>query len=355
MTNKVPSDAPGNPSKLVRFGKTDLYVSRLCQGTAFRSAPDLSSKLRAIDRCIDSGVNFFDSSNAYGYGDAETTLGKGIKGKRESIIICTKVHPFNPPFTEGATPTEAQFTCEFLFEQVDACLRRLGTDHVDLYLLHNPDGATPFEDLAGSMDDLVQTGKIRYWGVSNHCGRQIQELDSIADKNRGANVSGAECYYNIAGVSTLNTVMLSKWDVHPTISAGSSRIRWLENDTLPVLRSRGIGMLAYSPMDQGYLSLTPPSDFAAKDVSPHAEGGSETPLKKLIHTIDSVSKDLGVSRAELCYGWVIAHPEVTSVLGGPETPVEIDQAVSGANMDLSSDVMAALNDASHAFSNAQGI
>lgn len=323
---------------VVPFGATDLYVSRFCQGTVFRSLPDLRDKLRAIDHCIYSGVNFFDSSNAYG--DAEITLGKAIAGKRDGLVICTKVHPFYPPKNENDIPVNASFTREFLSTQVDTALKRLGTDYIDLYLLHNPDGVTRYDDLVENMDNLVQKGKIRYWGLSNHSGKQINELADIAESKRCSIISGAECYYTIAGVGTLNSKMLSKWNINCESLIGTSRIRWLEKETFPVINSRNIGLLAYSPMDQGYLS-------------PGKETDPDSPLHLLINTIDGIAARIDVTRAQLCYAWVSARPEVTSVLGGPETPLQIDEAISGSNMILPIEILDRLNKASRTYSETQ--
>ena len=326
------------PSNIVRFGATDLYVSRLCQGTVFRSTSDLGTKLRAIDHSIYSGVNFFDSSNAYG--DAEITLGKAIVGKRDGLVICTKVHPFYPPKNKNDLPLNASFTREFLSTQVNTALKRLGTDYIDLYLLHNPDGITKYDDLVENMDNLVQKGKIRYWGLSNHSGKQINEITDAAESKKCSIVSGAECYYTIAGVGTLTSTMLSKWNIDCENLIGTSRIRWLEKEIFPVINSRNIGLLAYSPMDQGYLS-------------PDKEPDPNSPLRVLVNTIDSIANSIGTSRAQLCYAWVSSRPEVTSVLGGPETPLQIDEAISGSNTILPAEILDALKKASCTYSETQ--
>jgi aryl-alcohol dehydrogenase-like predicted oxidoreductase len=326
------------PSHLTRFGTTELYVSRLCQGTVFRSASDIKTKLKAIDQCIDNGVNFFDSSNAYG--DAEITLGRGIAGKRDNLVICTKVHPFYPPKVKTDPPISATFTSKFLYTQVNKALRRLGTDYIDLYMLHNPDGVTKYDDLVESMDNLVEKGKIRYWGLSNHSGKQINELANAAESKKCSMVSGVECYYTIAGVGILTSTLLSKWNIDCDNLIGTSRIRWLEKETLPVINSRNIGLLAYSPMDQGYLS-------------PGKEPDDNSPLHILLTTIDSIAMEVSVTRSQLCYAWVSARPEVTSVLGGPETSAQIDEAISGSSMILPTEILDALNKASYTYSEKQ--
>ena len=224
------------PSHLVRFGPTDLYVSRLCQGTAFRNMPREvdTMGLRVLQHCIEIGVNFFDSSNAYGWGGAEENLGKAISGRRDQVVICTKVAASYAPEEEGSPGRPARFTRDFLFEQAEGSLKRLQTDYIDLYLLHQPDKVTPAAEVVNSMDVLVQSGKIRYWGVSNHSTAQVSEYVELGKSTGKAPIAGTEDYYNIAGESLTDT--------------GDSRVHQLEQEMFPVLRKSGLGLLAFSPL-----------------------------------------------------------------------------------------------------------
>lgn len=173
----MPDTSPHPPSHLVAFGKTDLRVSRLCQGTAFRQlsrSEDDPRVQQVLARALELGVNFFDSANGYGSGGSEKALGRAVAGRRDQVVICTKVGASYIPEQESGEAKPARFTREFLFHQVEGSLGRLGTDYIDLYMLHKPDRVTPAEESADAMDALMQAGKIRYWGVSNHSAAQVR-------------------------------------------------------------------------------------------------------------------------------------------------------------------------------------
>ncbi len=314
----------GRPSHLVRFGQTDLYVSRLCQGTAFRNMPRTvdTMGLLVLQHCIDVGVNFFDSSNAYGWGGAEENLGKAIAGRRDQVVICTKVAASYAPEKESSPGKPARFTRDFLFEQAEGSLKRLQTDYIDLYLLHQPDKVTPAVEVVDSMDALVRSGKIRYWGVSNHSTAQVSEYVELAQTTDKAPIAGTEDYYNIAGESLTDT--------------GESRVQQMEQEMFPVLRKSGLGILAFSPLDTGHL-------VPGRSVDP------DTPLAKLIDVLDEVAQDLRVSRGTVCVAWVLTHPEVTSVLAGAERPEHVEENFAGIQIVLSDEAIETLNAASAAY------
>lgn len=315
----------GRPSHLVRFGQTDLYVSQLCQGTAFRNMPraaDNSMGLRVLQHCIDVGVNFFDSSNAYGWGGAEETLGKAVVGRRDQVVICTKVAASYAPEKESSPGEPARFTRDFLFEQAEGSLRRLQTDYIDLYLLHQPDKVTPAAEIVNSMNALVQSGKIRHWGVSNHSPAQVSEYVELARTTDQAPIAGTEDYYNIAGESLTDT--------------GESRVQQMEQEMFPVLRQSGLGLLAFSPLDTGHL-------VPGRNVDP------DTPLARLIEALDGVAQDLHVPRGTVCVAWVLTHPEVTSVLAGAESPEHVEDNFAGTQIVLPDAAIETLNAAGAAY------
>ena len=313
-----------HPSHLVRFGQTDLYVSRLCQGTAFRNMPREvdTMGLRVLQHCIEVGVNFFDSSNAYGWGGAEANLGKAIAGQRDRVVICTKVAASYPPEKEDSPGKPARFTRDFLFEQAEGSLKRLQTDYIDLYLLHQPDKVTPAAEIVDSMDALVRSGKIRYWGVSNHSVAQVREYVELGQSTGKAPIAGTEDYYNIAGESLTDT--------------GDLRVSQMEQKMFPVLRKSGLGLLAFSPLDTGHL-------VPGRNIDP------DTPLATLIGVLDEVAQDLRVSRATVCVAWVLTQPEVTSVLAGAERPEHVEDNFAGTEMALPDEAIDTLNAASAAY------
>ena len=320
------------PSHLVRFGHTDLYVSRLCQGTAFRKVSrrgDDPEGLRILSHCIDIGVNFFDSSEGYGWGGSETVLGKAMAGRRDQVVVCTKAAPVDGPDSERLV-----FTREALFRKAEGSLKRLGTDYIDLYLLHSPDERTPstdanspppdvptqehMEQLANSLDDLVKAGKIRYWGVSNHLGRQVGELVELGRREGKSSIAGLEDYYNLVA---------------------ADRKDFMVQELFPLIRQGNLGLLAFSPLGEGRLA-------------PGREIPEGSPLQGPIEALDAVANELGVTRPQVCVAWVLSHPEVTSVLAGAEKPEHVSDNFKGTQITLPDEAIQQLNAAADAYTEA---
>lgn len=313
------AETPTSPG-LVRLGRTELQVSRICQGTAFRTmerSADNPAAEEALRHCFDVGINFFDSSYAYGWGESEELLGKVLRGRRDQAVICTKVPPSDRPRHDGDPGERVAFTDENLRDRLDGALRRLGTDYIDLFLLHQPDKTTPLVQLCRSMDDLVNTGKIRYWGVSNHGPQVLEEMLTIAREAGSSAPAAVEEYYNLVGAYAMAKV-------------GAS-VRDLERDMFPVLRESGIGLIAFSPVDAGWLA-------------PQYEAEPGSPLEEVHFILDEVASQLQVTRAEICVAWVLAHPEVTCVLGGAESPQHVDEMTSGATVKLPSEAKQKLDE-----------
>jgi aryl-alcohol dehydrogenase-like predicted oxidoreductase len=301
---------------LVRFGNTDLFVSRLCQGTAFRKvtreADDPNAQI-ILHRAMDIGVNFFDSSNAYGWGGAEMALGKAIKGRRDKVVICTKVSPNLKPKPGEKSQTVA-LTRDFIFREAEGSLKRLGTDYIDLYLFHSPDRITPAEQLADSMDALVRSGKVRYWGASNFDMPMVAEFGQLSKRNGKAPIAGLEDYYNVIA---------------------AERGDFMEQQLFPLIRQYHLGLMAFSPIAEGRLAPDRPAD-------PNA------PWAGVVKALDDVAKELGATRPQVSVAWVISHPEVTSVLAGAEKPEHVEDNFKGTQLVLPSGARRILNAAAAA-------
>ncbi len=302
------------------FGQTDLRVSQLCQGTAFRDLPraDDPRALRVLHYAMERGINFFDTASAYGWGGAETVLGKAIAGRRDQLVLCTKVPASLPPKQAGQAGTPARYSRTYLQQQLEDSLRRLGTDYVDLYLLHHFDPQTPVDEITASMQELVAQGKARYWGLSNHSVAQIQPYLA------SASIAGIEEYYNIAGMHL--------------DAQGRSRTRVFEEEIQPLLKKSGIGSMAFSPLDTGHLA---------------PDRSTSPPLSALVKTIDQVAVQLGVARAAICVAWVMHQPGVTSVLCGAESCEHIDANLGGSELQLPVEALAQLTMARQIFCAAQ--
>lgn len=305
---------------LVRFGNTDLHVSRLCQGTAFRHLPreEDDTSEHVLRYALDAGINFFDTAVACGWGGSERLLGKVVAGRRDRVVICSKIPAMYKPATPTAKPSPAVFTGSYLTEQLDASLRRLQTDHLDLLFLHQPDGITPVLELAHRMVALVRSGKVRYWGVSNFPASEVAALLETCAEG----FAGTEDYYTIAGAELDDQ--------------GRSLPRLLEDEVFPLIRQHGFGLVAFSPMDTGYLVPGRP-----------VQSGS--PLADLISAIDAVAQELGVTRAQACVAWVLSHPEVSCVLAGSESPAHVEENLAGTCLALPVEAMNRLTSASRRF------
>ena len=299
------------PTHLVRFGHTDLLVTRYCQGTAFRQLPRTDNpEARAIlHRCLDVGINFFDSAEAYGWGGSERVLGKVIAGRRDQVVVCTKAAPSHPPQRDPDSDKfklgdKLAFTREVLVRKCEGSLRRLGTDYIDLYLLHSPDEVTPPAEAAAAMDALVQAGKIRYWGVSNFSAAQVTEFHKLAGASDGKPIAGTEDYYHVAHRGRM------------------------EPELLDLIGRTGMGLLAFSPQHEGQLS--PGRDENRK-------------FGPIVAALDEVARELDATRPQVCIAWVLSHPQVTSVLGGAESPEHVEDNFPGTRLVLPPEALSTLN------------
>ena len=327
-----PTEPPSRPSHLVQFGHTDLWVSRHCQGTAFRrhlsrEGGDAEAH-KLIRHCIDIGINFFDSAEAYGHGGSETALGHGIAGRRSEVVVSTKAA------STGADGKPLVFTREVLTQKCEASLKRLQTDYIDIYSLHGADKLTPsdeqhsppgdtptlehMEEIADAMDSLVQSGKIRYWGVSNHLPRQVGELVEIGmrpDRSGQSRLAGLQDYYNIV--------------------AGARR-DFMSEQLFPLIRKGNLGLMAFSPLGEGRLV-------------PGREPEEGSPLVGVIRELDRVAQELAVSRPQVCVAWVLSHPEVTSALSGGEKPEHVEDNFKGTQLTLPDEAFKRLKAASDTY------
>jgi len=308
------------PSHLVRFGPSDLYVTRYCQGTAFRSSEVQRSdnpRARAIlHQCLDVGINFFDTAELYGWGGSEKVLGRVVAEARarEHVVLCTKATPNRPPKHHPNFSTfgkdDIPFSREILFRKLEGSLKRLETDYVDLYLLHAPDKVTPLEEIVQTMDALVRSGKVRYWGVSNHSAEQVAKLHEICQANPDtAPIVGTEDYYTITVAERFDPKLFR------------------------VIRNASLGLMAFSPQETGTLS-------------PGREKQAGKTRMPVIRALDKVAREIGATRPQVCIAWSLAHPAVTSALGGAESPEHVVENFGGTQIELPKDALALLNAAS---------
>lgn len=311
FASHVSSAATAPAPERVRFGHTDLHVTRYCQGTAFRQLPrdDNPAARNVLYKCLDVGINFFDSAEAYGWGGSETVLGRVIKGRRDEVVICTKATPNYKPVKDPDTNKfkvgeKVRFARDVLTSKCEGSLKRLGTDYLDLFLLHDDDGQTAPESIADTMEQLVQAGKVRYWGLSNFTAAKVEQYVHLPSGQRRSVMCGTEDYYHIAAGSRMNSALLE------------------------VIERSGLGILAFSPQDCGRLSP------GRKE---NAQYGS------LIGVLDEIAGQLGTTRPRLLIAWSLAHPAVTTVLGGAESPEHVVDNVGGTHVEIPDQLLVKLN------------
>ena len=338
----------GLPPHMVKFGTTDLWVSKICQGTAFRNmprSPENTIGLKVLQHCLDVGQNFFDSSNGYGMGGAEKLLGKAIAGRRNEAVICTKLirHDVTENTKEEDVLEPAKYSRELVFNNLDKSLQRLGTEYVDLILLHHRDGVdnrlkklepghtkrimsisgdsppTPPEEIVDTMDALVKSGKARYWGVSGRNIEEVEELLDISSRNGKEPVSCLQNGYSLIGRDATTEGLF------------------------PLLRKTGLGVQAIGPHSAGVLTKPEISSFI--DNTPNLR----PKLSELINVVDKVALELNVPRSQVNVAWVLSHPEITTSLAAAETPEHVNDNLAGAMLEIPDNLLNKLNVASDEF------
>lgn len=304
-----------------RLGKAGVKVSRICLGTAFRGGQDEKVCTQVIERAVDLGCNFIDCANNYGRGRSEMILGKAIKGKRDDLVLTTKVWT---PTGEG--PNDRGLSRFHIMREVERSLERMRTDHVDIYYLHSVDPETPIEETLRSMEDLVRQGKVRYVGASNYTARGVTALLWTAD------VGGFEpivCLQN--QYSLLNR-------------------REIEPELLPLCQRYGLGLMTYSPLAVGLLSgrfrrgQKPPegTPWTGERLDRALSEQGDQVVQKLI----DIAADRGRTPAQVAIAWILDHAEVTAPIIGPDLPEHVDEVFGALEFELTREERQALDEVS---------
>jgi 1-deoxyxylulose-5-phosphate synthase len=296
-----------------KLNHTGLTVSRLSFGTmTFGSQTDEATARRMIDRCLDAGLNFFDTANMYNKGQAETLLGKALAGRRDKVILATKVRS-----KMGDGPAESGLSAPAMYRAIEASLKRLGTDYVDVYYLHWPDYETPIEETLGTMEDLVAAGKVRYPAVSNYAAWQVAEMHCISAQHRLRPPHISQPMYNLLA-------------------------RAIEEEYVPFTRRFGVSIVSYNPLAGGLLS-----GKYTKDRKPIPGGRfHQNPLYQdrywhdqyfaAVEELERMARDIRRSLVELSLQWLLAQPHVDSVILGASRLEQLEenlQACQGPPLD----------------------
>src|ERR1700734_2624435 len=322
-----------NAMEYATLGNTGLLVSKLCFGTmTFGDGRGLFKALSGVDQtgadelvkmALDGGINFFDTADNYTEGASEKILGQSLKNlnvARQHVVIATKVYSRVGPGRNDVGASRGH-----IMDGVEASLRRLQTDHVDLYQIHGNDAVTPLEETLRALDTLVQQGKVRYIGCSNWQAWKIAKALGISELKGLARFATLQAYYSIAG-------------------------RDIEREIVPLLESEKVGLLVWSPLAGGLLS----GKFSRENQKPDGARRSEFDFPivdkertwKILDAMAPIAKKYNCSPARISIAWALAKPVVTSVIIGAKRLDQLQDNIAAVDLKLTEDEMKLLDEVS---------
>jgi aryl-alcohol dehydrogenase-like predicted oxidoreductase len=317
-----------------QLGGSGLRVSALSLGTAtfggrgdFFSAWGASAAdeaTRLIDICLDAGLNTFDSSDVYSAGAAEETLGKAIKGRRDRVIISTK-----GTFRVGPGPNDVGSSRQHLIAAVEASLRRLGTDYIDLYQMHGFDALTPVEETLSVLTDLVRAGKLRYIGCSNFSGWHLMKSLAVSERHGYQRYVAHQAYYSLVG-------------------------REYEWELMPLALDQRVGAVVWSPLGWGRLTgrirrgqpLPEVSRLRTQMVVDFGPPVSDDHLYRVVDALDAVAAETGRTVPQIAINWLLQRPSVSTVIIGARTEDQLRQNLEAVGWSLTPAHVKRLDEAS---------
>ena len=315
------------------LGRTGLYVSELCLGTMTFGSQGFwkvmgglgqGATTALVKQAFEAGVNFIDTANVYALGESETLTGNAIKSlglPRDEIVVATKATGI---MDETAVNARGQSRYH-LMNQVDASLKRLQLDHIDLYQLHGFDPLTPLEESLSTLNDLVRSGKVRYIGLCNMAAWQIMKTLAISEKHHWTRFESVQAYYTIAG-------------------------RDLEREVLPLLQDQQLGLMVWSPLAGGLLS----GKFGPNEKGPEGarRASFDFPVvdkARAFRCVDAmrlIAQRHQVSVARVALAWLLGRPQVSTVIVGAKTPDQLEDNLGATRLELSAEEMTALDEVS---------
>jgi aryl-alcohol dehydrogenase-like predicted oxidoreductase len=281
------------------LGRSGLVVSVVGLGcNNFGRRLDEQGSIRVVHAALDCGITLFDTADVYGNGESERILGAALGARRDGVIIATKFRSRmgEGPYAEGGSR-------RYIRRAVEASLRRLNTDYIDLYQMHAPDPDTPIDETLSALDDLVREGKVRYVGSSNFAGWQIADADWVARANRWTPFISAQNVYSL-----LN--------------------REIEREVIPACRHFGIGLLPYFPLAAGMLTGKyrrdqPPPEGSRLAGNPNAGRFLNDANFDMVERLERFAADRGLSLLQVAIGGLAAQPQVASVIAGATKPEQV--------------------------------
>ncbi|MBN9078083.1 MAG: alcohol dehydrogenase [Rhizobiales bacterium 65-79] len=309
-----------------KLGTTGLDISRLCLGCMTFGIPNRGSHEWTLDeeksrpiirKAVEAGINFFDTANVYSDGTSEEIVGRALKefGRREELVVATKV---NGRMHKG--PNGAGLSRKAILQEIDASLKRLGMDYVDLYQIHRFDPDTPIGETLEALNDVVRAGKARYIGASSMYAWQFATMLHVAEANGWARFVTMQDYVNLL-------------------------YREEEREMLPLCEAEGVGVIPWSPLARGRLTRDwdeathrSETDKFGNTLYEHTAAAD----RKVVEAVASVAAKRGVPRAQVALAWVLAKPEVSAPIVGASKPQHLDDALAALDLDLSQEEIAAL-------------
>ena len=310
-----------------QLGRSGLRVSVLTLGTmtfggrgafAKTGTTDLAGARRQIDMCIEAGVNLADTANVYSLGVSEEILGEALEGRRDRMLVATKAR-----MRMGDGPNQAGLSRQHLIAECEASLRRLRTDHIDLYQVHEWDGQTPLEETVAALDRLVADGKVRYLGCSNYSGWHLMKALATADAAHRQRFVCQQIYYSL-------------------------QAREAEYELVPIGLDQGVGILVWSPMAGGLLS----GKYRRGQPMPegrHLQNWGEPPVRDenqfydIVEALVAIGAAHGVSPAQVALAWLLGRPAVTSLIVGARTDDQLADNLKAADLKLAPEERARLD------------
>jgi voltage-dependent potassium channel beta subunit len=305
------------------LGRSGLRVSEVSLGSwlTLGSSVDRESTREIVHRAYDLGINFFDTADVYADGQAEEMLGQALRAiPRRYVVIASKAF-----FPMSEHPNDRGLSRKHLFESVEASLRRLGTDYLDLHQCHRADPSTPVEETVCAYEDLIRQGKVLYWGVSEWSGAQIAEACRIADRRIAYRPVSNQPQYSLLR-------------------------RQIEAEVLPACRGEGLSQIVFSPLAQGVLSgkysggTRPPGSRAADARrNTFMRAYLEPATLARVDRLAALANELGVSPAQLALAWCLREPGVASVIAGATRVAQLEENAKASGVRIPAELLARID------------
>jgi aryl-alcohol dehydrogenase-like predicted oxidoreductase len=285
---------------------------------------DVKEATRLVDICLEAGLSMFDTADAYSNGMSEEILGQAVKGRRHDVIISTK-----GSFRRGPGPNQLGHSRHHLINAVDASLKRLGTDYIDLYQLHGYDAMTPVEETLGVLDDLVRAGKLRYIGCSNFSGWHLMKSLAVSEKYGRARYVAHQAYYSLIG-------------------------RDYEWELMPLAVEQKVGTVVWSPLGWGRLGgklrrgqpLPADSRLQSQLVIDKGPPVPNEHVFKIVDVLDALAKETGRSNAQIALNWLLQRPSISTLIIGARNEEQLRQNLGAVGWSLTKEQVAKLDAAS---------